>query len=317
MKMADELLFSAFGLTTDTSERQLFFQNTNLSNYCEIPTMCATCPLNNDFEMLDTQLNMTSNPMDFYQDLNSSLQSSWDDWSTTNTPNSSSGCWNEQNELDSELEELGWCLGKFGDCSLPEKTPLCTAGCERFLHLSSSQPNPQPQHEESLLVLGVDLRSLENTLDANTIDCNNNRLDDDLLISPAATAALATHDYTNRSLGNAAEDRCFPCTYQGCLKVYAKASHLKAHLRRHTGEKPFACTWTGCKWRFSRSDELARHRRSHSGVKPYACEMCSKKFARSDHLAKHRKVHRKNAYPLFHGVKELRGSKINVSPTEI
>lgn len=50
-------------------------------------------------------------------------------------------------------------------------------------------------------------------------DYNNNQLDDDLLISSAATAALATHDYTNRSLANAAEDRCFPCTYQGCVKV--------------------------------------------------------------------------------------------------
>jgi len=50
-------------------------------------------------------------------------------------------------------------------------------------------------------------------------DYNNNQLDDNLLISSAATAALATHDYTNRSLANAAEDRCFPCTYQGCVKV--------------------------------------------------------------------------------------------------
>uniref|UniRef100_A0A8D8T9T1 Krueppel-like factor 15 n=1 Tax=Cacopsylla melanoneura TaxID=428564 RepID=A0A8D8T9T1_9HEMI len=108
---------------------------------------------------------------------------------------------------------------------------------------------------------------------------------------------------TNRPTSELLE-RNFQCNYPTCLKFYAKLSHLKAHLRRHSGERAFKCDWQDCAWQFSRSDELSRHRRSHYGIKPYPCTQCVKRFTRSDHLAKHLKVHERQKYKMM--MKSLR-----------
>ncbi|XP_051925492.1 transcription factor Sp4 isoform X4 [Hippocampus zosterae] len=94
-----------------------------------------------------------------------------------------------------------------------------------------------------------------------------------------------------RNSGDPTKKKQHICHMEGCGKVYGKTSHLRAHLRWHTGERPFVCNWIFCGKRFTRSDELQRHRRTHTGEKRFECPECSKRFMRSDHLSKHIKTH--------------------------
>lgn len=119
--------------------------------------------------------------------------------------------------------------------NLPARTFYCNDSCSRFLKETSEH------------------------LDMSLQTFRPNNVQNDQLIT---TAAIIER---KKSSSNSGEEKEFVCTYGDCRKVYAKAGHLKAHLRRHVGDKPYACNWEGCHWRFSRSDELSRHRRSHSG----------------------------------------------------
>ncbi|KAF9339908.1 hypothetical protein BGZ91_004249 [Linnemannia elongata] len=78
----------------------------------------------------------------------------------------------------------------------------------------------------------------------------------------------------------------YPCTFDGCDKVFARLYNLKSHSRTHTNERPFICSH--CQLPFARNHDLKRHVKIHGGDKPFKCGGCGKSFSRLDALGRHK-----------------------------
>ncbi|KFM82356.1 Zinc finger protein 236, partial [Stegodyphus mimosarum] len=128
------------------------------------------------------------------------------------------------------------------------------------------------------------------TSNVSDINVSNIQLQEPILITDTGfVQPVSKHNpmYNQLVQSKYPNERPYLCHH--CLKAFKKSSHLKQHIRSHTGEKPFECNQ--CHRSFVSNGVLKAHLKTHTGTKAFVCEICQTSFTTNGSLKRHMCTH--------------------------
>ncbi|XP_067928202.1 zinc finger protein 236-like [Watersipora subatra] len=170
--------------------------------------------------------------------------------------------------------------------SKPFACEMCNKTFRTTGHLKSHESSHYKGVEKTRRLLG------SNGGKGEDLDTEHIELQEPIIITDSGLVQQPPkHSIQYQSMmGESANDRPHKCTF--CTQAFKKSSHLKQHIRSHTGEKPYHCTQ--CQRNFVSSGVLKAHMKTHIGAKNFKCVICDAMFTTNGSLKRHLSTHTDN-----------------------